>query len=768
MLDYITRVKDLRTAILDEERRAEGSTKQETVKNVNNLTARSFCEGLPLTYRLQLSLEHYTDPFAAFSHAKSLAKRQELDNERYDSTRRSERHYERPVYSTGRPLAHSTPIKSDTPPGRFNNRYPNDRDSPYRFSNPVGNRQGNNYRPQGLNPPQNDSSREIGNPGRTKFCRYCKKDGHEIDECRKRQYNNSRQQLGNGTAPLGNLEQPPSGSLTRSVPTSESDSHDQRRNRTFRIAVLSPNDFRHAPTITLSAEGLSKDSKFMVDTGAAPNLIKPSSININYLGHRINLHMVTDDFPISQNGILGSDFLQDASRIDFSENLVMWQGHPIYFNDRETAVVPARSKTVLALRVMNRDVKTGYMPRIQVHDDLLRYCRVLFLVITIVHLQNQMTLLYHNVMQQKCTLERQVLTNTLSFATLQPDEFAYRLMNGPGHMAVTAGEAVHVIKYIPVEVTVRKTDECYNELPITLRNASLFLTPKSRIVTRTGNERECSTDLPTLYHIENTWIQFTPKPQVLQLPPQQMKPLTKLSWNQTWPPGHIRRDTKLTSFCFSRIEATLKDIQQKNHPARVRKPPGCFPFTVLEEIFAFNDVDQQTYDNVVSHFVYLGGLNPTDSAGHYFKCAFGNNEDVSSHITWLGTKFQRALKGTRFAEACEDAMAQNQNYRRPDNKEFGDAMSRALKSTKERWRKHSIANDINRRRQRDHTDADEDVQPARRPRVENAGPSRDYNEPPPVGLKALILKMLSMLRTTQRLMSSHTRNYLRRIRTMKM
>ncbi|KMQ85996.1 neurofilament medium polypeptide-like protein, partial [Lasius niger] len=135
----------------------------------------------------------------------------------------------------------------------------------------------------------------------------------------------------------------------------------------------------------------------------------------------------------------------------------------------------------------------------------------------------------------------------------------------------------------------------------------------------------------------------------------------------------------------------------------------------------------------VSHFIYLGGMNPTDSAGHYFKCVFGDNEDISSHITWLGTKSQHALKGTRFAEACEDAMAQNPNYRRPGSKEFGDAMSRALKSTKERRRKHLVAaNADNRRRQKDLTnDAEEDVQPVRR-RLENPNPIRDYDESPEV------------------------------------
>jgi len=151
------------------------------------------------------------------------------------------------------------------------------------------------------------------------------------------------------------------------------------------------------------------------------------------------------------------------------------------------------------------------------------------------HIRRQMTSLYYNVMQQRCELEKEVLRNTLSFATLQPDEFAYKLMKGPGYMAVTAGEAIHVVKCIPIEVTLRRTDACYLELPVTVRNTSLFITPKSRILTKAGTIRECSGELPTLYFIEDTWIQFTPGPQVKQVAPQQLKPMTTLSWNYATP-----------------------------------------------------------------------------------------------------------------------------------------------------------------------------------------------------------------------------------------
>ncbi|KYQ49518.1 hypothetical protein ALC60_11412 [Trachymyrmex zeteki] len=77
ILDYISRVKDLRTAILDAERREHGGLDDHFIAEIDNLTTRSFYEGLPLDYRLQVSpLTHprHTDMFAV---AKAIAKRQE-------------------------------------------------------------------------------------------------------------------------------------------------------------------------------------------------------------------------------------------------------------------------------------------------------------------------------------------------------------------------------------------------------------------------------------------------------------------------------------------------------------------------------------------------------------------------------------------------------------------------------------------------------------------------------------------------------------------
>ncbi|KAL6427141.1 hypothetical protein ACFW04_008643 [Cataglyphis niger] len=137
----------------------------------------------------------------------------------------------------------------------------------------------------------------------------------------------------------------------------------------------------------------------MVDTGAAPNLVKQCRIDpkirinpeskiilsgitdgkietlgtadIEYLGFGIRLHVVNNNFPISQDGILRAEFLRDASCINFSENCVFWQGLRVPFDYGQNIItIPARTRTVIPLRVSNPDVKESYIPRINLHEDV--------------------------------------------------------------------------------------------------------------------------------------------------------------------------------------------------------------------------------------------------------------------------------------------------------------------------------------------------------------------------------------------------------------
>jgi len=106
------------------------------------------------------------------------------------------------------------------------------------------------------------------------------------------------------------------------------------------------------PTISLPRE--ERRTIFIIDTGTAPNLFKLNelelhipvnsehilsligitegwiktlgSVEANVLTRPVTFHVVPDNFPISQDRILESDFLYDAGKINFVEQTVDWHG----------------------------------------------------------------------------------------------------------------------------------------------------------------------------------------------------------------------------------------------------------------------------------------------------------------------------------------------------------------------------------------------------------------------------------------------------------
>ncbi|KAL6257817.1 hypothetical protein P5V15_011411 [Pogonomyrmex californicus] len=136
----------------------------------------------------------------------------------------------------------------------------------------------------------------------------------------------------------------------------------------------------------------------MVDTGAAPNLIKKrclrldtsvtendtiyltgitdgkietlGSAKIEFGSHEITLHVVPDSFPIAQEGILGSDFLHDDATIDFGRGFVEWRGIKLPFTRQKDLFVPARSRATFYVNVSNPEISIGYLPRLSVAEGI--------------------------------------------------------------------------------------------------------------------------------------------------------------------------------------------------------------------------------------------------------------------------------------------------------------------------------------------------------------------------------------------------------------
>jgi hypothetical protein len=198
ILDYISRVKDLQSTIIDADRREYGYVGQH-LTDINTLMARSFCEGLPLKYRLQLKLESYINPFEAFSAAKIIAKRLELDKTRYG--RNLQNFNIHPIRQISQPVTHSTNTLT---------RMRRD----YNEGNPTSHNSNNN-RPRYSNnspPPPNIQNSSQNAPYRhssyyDKQCNYCKMYGHLEKDCRRKRYCESQQQ-GNKASPSGRQDNP--------------------------------------------------------------------------------------------------------------------------------------------------------------------------------------------------------------------------------------------------------------------------------------------------------------------------------------------------------------------------------------------------------------------------------------------------------------------------------------------------------------------------------------------------------------------------------
>ncbi|XP_070521069.1 uncharacterized protein [Cardiocondyla obscurior] len=150
------------------------------------------------------------------------------------------------------------------------------------------------------------------------------------------------------------------------------------------------------------------------------------------------------------------------------------------------------------------------------------------------HIKTQLTRLYQSIMEQKCALERQIMQNALSLASIAPDKMAFRIMKGPGYTAITTGEVIHMVKCIFVKCRIRQTEECFNELPVTNCNQSFFFLPRSSILTITGTPKDCNGLLPTMYKIDSTWYRLTPR-SVKALAPPIIELLIQPKWQYTSP-----------------------------------------------------------------------------------------------------------------------------------------------------------------------------------------------------------------------------------------
>lgn len=168
-------------------------------------------------------------------------------------------------------------------------------------------------------------------------------------------------------------------------------------------------------------------------------------------------------------------------------------------------------------------------------DDLFYYINSKF-IYTEIHLRRQIQNLYADILRQNCEIQKEMLQSRLSMA---PKEFAYLHTGQPGYTAIQMGEVLFLVKCVAVEVSVRQTKECFNELPVEYDGKPYYMTPKSHILQSYGSELSCSSLMSPHFLLHDKWESVIRSNQPSD--PQHLKPylMGKLKYQN---PGQLVQD----------------------------------------------------------------------------------------------------------------------------------------------------------------------------------------------------------------------------------
>lgn len=107
-------------------------------------------------------------------------------------------------------------------------------------------------------------------------------------------------------------------------------------------------------------------------------------------------------------------------------------------------------------------------------------------------------------------------------------------MRAPGYYAQVGGEALYIIKCVPVEVQPEKGPDCHQQLQVARNGETWFLQPLTHILVRTPMEFTCNDVTPSQYQLDNIWYKFLPG-ATETLPPRVIQPDKSMSWHYANP-----------------------------------------------------------------------------------------------------------------------------------------------------------------------------------------------------------------------------------------
>lgn len=163
--------------------------------------------------------------------------------------------------------------------------------------------------------------------------------------------------------------------------------------------------------------------------------------------------------------------------------------------------------------------------------------------------------LYVDSIYRRCKIHRETLKNRLLMAPLTSNALGAIIKNQLGYIGRVLGEVLYIGKCIPRLAQIRRTNECYNELPVTSNNRSYFMAPITHILQTHGEQIECSPLMPPLYKLGDEWIGLSPYPIVKEAPTElQVEEEIKLNFGPIQP---LSSSGLYTNEEISKVQKTL-------------------------------------------------------------------------------------------------------------------------------------------------------------------------------------------------------------------